>query len=262
MSGFFVQQYFGGLACKVSKIQNNSYVPLGAKFRAMTEDKKYEETKQIMLGEAKMNPNFRELADFIDQTFGVKTINIVCDNINRKKRLQLEIYFELEQERSKFRINNEVFKFDRKKQEIIADKFIKTLKEPKIEKGLFSVFTKFRNRKYKPENIFVGYSAFKSEAKMEANKKIPYTQIVQLQEELDCKDLCSISRFFSAPTFFLYTNNQARFYKNSEIRKIWTDKYFELLEPYNDFGYFERDKFEIYLDSKENFENNYESYYK
>ena len=215
-----------------------------------------------MLGEAKMNPNFRELADFIDQTFGVKTINIVCDNINRKKRLRLEIYFEFEQERSKFRINNEVFKFDRKKQEIIADKFIKTLKEPKIEKGLFSIFTKFRNRKYKPENIFVGYSAFKSEAKMEANKKIPYTQIVQLQEELDCKDLCSISRFFSAPTFFLYTNNQARFYKNSEIIKIWTDKYFELLEPYNDFGYFERDKFEIYLDSKENFENNYESYYK
>ena len=42
--------------------------------------------------------------------------------------------------------------------------------------------------------------------------------------------------------------------------------YFELLKEYDEFEYFKQDSFLIYLDSKENFDNNYEGdwhyYYK
>ena len=89
---------------------------------------------------------------------------------------------------------------------------------------------------------------------------------MQLKTELNCKDLWEISRCFSGTTFFLFTDEQLKQYENSETRKVWADKYFDLLEPYNEFGYFKRDNFNIYLDSKENFDNNYESnwyyYYK
>jgi hypothetical protein len=46
-------------------------------------------------------------------------------------------------------------------------------------------------------------------------------------------------------------------YENSPLKKEWADKYFEILNVYDKFGYFKRDTFEIDLDSKENFDKNY-----
>ena len=54
--------------------------------------------------------------------------------------------------------------------------------------------------------------------------------------------------------------------QQSEERKDWTKAYFKLLEPYDEFSYFKQDQFKIGLDSKENFDQNYQSnwqyYYK
>ena len=73
-------------------------------------------------------------------------------------------------------------------------------------------------------------------------------------------------RFSSRATFFLHTDELLKLYENSSIKKEWADKYFEVLNVYNEFGYFKRDTFEIFLDSKENFDKNYEGrwfyYYK
>jgi hypothetical protein len=153
-------------------------------------------------------------------------------------------------------------------QKIIANKFKQTLKEQKIVKGkgLFDFLTKPQNEKYKTDNVWVYYSAFEPIARIEANESVPQDKIVQIKKELHNEELWEISRAFSGTTFFLYTDEQVKRYENSETRKVWADKYFEILEPYNEFGYFEREKFNVYLDSKENFDNNYESnwyyYYK
>ena len=45
------------------------------------------------------------------------------------------------------------------------------------------------------------------------------------------------------------------------MKKEWADKYFDLLDQYNEFAYFKREHFSVYLDSKENFDKNYESNY-
>lgn len=65
------------------------------------------------------------------------------------------------------------------------------------------------------------------------------------------------SRAFGEPTFFLYTDEQVKHYENSDMRKEWANRYFDLLAPYDEFGYFTREKFNIFLDSKENFDTNY-----
>ena len=234
----------------------------------MPSDKEYKVIKQIMLGKATMNSDFRKLADFIDQTFGVKTINIIYDTIDKEKRPRLNICFEFEREKQSFNESNGHFNFDNKKQRIIADKFKQTLQKQKIvkDKGLFDFITKSETDKYKTDNVWVYYSAFEPIARIEANGIIPQDKVVQLKNELNENELWEISRAFSGTTFFLYTDEQVKCYENSETRKIWADKYFDLLEPYNEFGYFKRDKFNVYLDSKENFDNNYESnwfyYYK
>ena len=234
----------------------------------MPSDKEYKATKQILLGKSTMNPEFRKLADYIDHAFGVKTINIIYDTIDKEKRPRLNICFEFESEKQSFNENNGHFTFDSKKQKVIAKKFKQTLEEQNIlkRKGLFDFFKTSRIKKYKTDKVWVYYSAFEPIAKIEANENVPQDKIIQLKKELNCADLWEISRAFSGITFFLYTEEQVKYYENNETRKIWADKYFDLLEPYNEFGYFQREKLNLYLDSKENFDNNYKSnwyyYYK
>lgn len=231
-------------------------------------DKEYKITKQIMQGKATMNPDFLLLADFIDKAFDVKTINIVYDTINKGTLPRIGVYFEFERERQSFNENNGVVNFDSKKQKLIANKFKQTIIEQGLikKKGLLNFWTNPEKEKYQTKNIWVYYSAFEGIARTEANESIPQDEIIRLKTELNCKDLWEISRCFSGTTFLLYTDEQVKQYENSETRKIWSNKYFDLLEPYNEFGYFKRDKFNIYLDSKENFDNNYKSnwyyYYK
>lgn len=231
----------------------------------MPSDKEYKVTKQIMLGKAEMNPDFRPLADFVDKEFGVRTINIIYDEIDNG-RPRLNICFEYARESKSF-ADESGYSFDKDKEKLIIRKFRETLEQQQIikKRGIFDFFNN-DNAKYKTKSLFVIYSAFEPVARIEANEAVPLSKIKQLKEELGNKDLWEISRGLSGVTFFVYTKEQERHYENSEERKVWADKYFDLLEPYNEFGYFNRDMFNVYLDSKENFDDNYESswfyYYK
>jgi hypothetical protein len=233
----------------------------------MPSDKEYQITKQIMLGRHVIPVELQPLADWIDKKFDVKTINLHYDIIE-DGRPRLGVYFEKQEEANSFHENGEFTNYDSVKQNQISIKYKEILAEQNLlEKNSFFDFLKRNNnKKYKSENIWVYTSAFEPIARIEANESVPQDKVTQLKTELNCKDLWEISRCFSGITFFLYTDVQVKKYENSEIRKIWADKYFDLLEPYNEFGYFKRDKFNVYLDSKENFDNNYESnwynYYK
>src|SRR5690349_5054865 len=98
----------------------------------MPSDKEYRATKQIMLGKATMNPDFIELSKWIDETYDVKTINIIYDTFiaARKKQSRLQICFEFEQESLKFR-DGQLGNFHPDKQTAIAEKFIDILRDNK-----------------------------------------------------------------------------------------------------------------------------------
>lgn len=224
-------------------------------------DKEYKATKKIMLGLATMDPDFIELAEFIDKTFNVKTINIIYDTIENSQHPRLNICFEFDREKENFYEDGDAVyaPFDKDKQKIIAYKF----KELMIGNGLVkkksffnSLFTVNRD-KYKVNNVLVCYSAFEAIAKCEANDSVPGEKVAALKEELNCPELWLIVKMSSATTFFVYTDEQVEQYKNSEIRKQLAAKYLELLMPYDEFNYFKRDEFSIGLDSKKNFDINY-----
>ncbi|TDO19310.1 hypothetical protein [Pedobacter duraquae] len=205
-------------------------------------DNAYLDTKKIMLGKGVMKPEFRQLADFIDQTFSVKTINIIYDIFGEEKRPRLNVCFEYESEKLSFnKGGKQSLNFDAKKQRLIAQHF-----NPDAD-------------------VFVFYSAFEPIAKMEANESVTKVDLNQLKKQIAGPDLWEISRIFSVATFFLYTTAQVKSLDN-ETKNSWTDWYFERLKKYDVFGYFKRDTFTIYLDSKENFDKNYQSnwyyYYK
>ena len=216
-------------------------------------DQDYQETKRIMLGKSTMNPVFRPLADWIDQWYGVKTINIVYDTIDQGQRPRLQICFETEREKAIFTKSN-TFSFDKDTQQAITDKFEQTLQT----QGLTGT--------YSSTNLWIIYSAFEPIAKIDANESIPQDKVIAFKTALHNPDLWEVSRSFSATTFFLYTDEQVKQYENSTLRQEWTDRYFALLKQYDVFNYLKREGFTIYLDSKENFDTHYGSnwwyYYK
>lgn len=228
-------------------------------------DNVYQQTRLIMQGKAALNPDIQPLAEWINETYGVKPINIFYDTIENSDRPRLEICFEFESDKVKFMDNNH-FVADKEKQQTIAVQFSKIVE---AKKALVTVGTgrgAHAETSYQTEGLWVIFSAFDRIAKMEANESIPQASIDALQKELANDDLWCISRIFSAATFFVFTDTQLEKYSNDGTKEIWAKKYFKLLKQYDVFNYFKEDDFFIYLDSKENFDTNYESnwyyYYK
>jgi hypothetical protein len=205
----------------------------------MQSDTRYQSTKQIMLGNEQMNPDFKPLAGFINTEFEVSVVNMFYGYPKAKGDTTLDIWFEFEREMRNFNEAPErrFSLFDEKKQKIIAGKFGHLVDK----------------KRYDTENIWVIYSDFESGAKAEANESVSEKELRKLKKQLDNRDIWNIVTDFASVTFYLYTDKKVKFYENSPIKKEWADKYFDILNKYNEFGYFKRDIFDIYLDSKKNF---------
>ena len=87
----------------------------------MPSDKEYTQNKRIILGTDKMKPEFVPLADWIDKTYDVKTINIIYDTLDNKTP-RIQICFEYEEEKNKF-LTHDISYFDKSKQKAIGQKF-------------------------------------------------------------------------------------------------------------------------------------------
>ena len=194
-----------------------------------------------------MKPDFKPVADWIDKTYGVTTKNIIYDSFDisdKGRQLRLRICFEFKKEELIFK--EKAFGLDKNKQQAIAQQF----------KNLLEI----------QEDVWVVFSAFEPIARIEANEHIPENNIQVLKHSLNCSELWEISRGFEGATFFLYTDDQVQKYEQSGTRQEWSIQYLELLKQYDEFNYFNRNNFSITLDSKENFDKNYQSnwfyYYK
>lgn len=230
-------------------------------------DKEYTQTKRIKLGIEKMKVEFIPLAEWIDKTFDVRTINIIYDTLNDNKP-RIQICFEYEKEKNKF-LTNDISYFDKSKQKQIAKKFKETIEQQRLSKKTNSFLNFFKpeqNGKYLTENIFVIYGAFETVAKQEATYKITKELIDKFINSFNNNDIWTISIGFTIPTFFMFTDEKVKEYDKPEIKKLWAEKYYDFVKPFDEFNYFKREDIQVYLDSKENFDKNYESnwyyYYK
>jgi len=230
-------------------------------------DKEYTQTKRIILGTERMKPEFVPLAEWIDKTFDVRTINIVYDTLDNKTP-RIQICFEYEKEKNKF-LTHDISYFDKSKQKVIGQKFSEIIKQQGLSKNNSSISNIFglnKNGIYLTDNVFVIYGAFEPVAKLEATYKITQKQTEEFIKSFGNKDIWTISIGFSIPTFFMYTDEKVKEYDKPEIKSAWADKYYDFVKPFDEFNYFKRTDIQVYIDSKENFDKNYESnwyyYYK
>ncbi|PWV57047.1 hypothetical protein [Chitinophaga sp. S165] len=208
-------------------------------------DRSYQQTKRIKKGKEKMNIDFEPLAQWINTTYGVQPINILYDTINDGNRPRLLICFEFRSEETKFLERNGSMKAP--KQQAIAQEFTRIVESAGLQ--------------YQTEDLWVIYGAFEPIAKAETINNVPGERIKQLQQDLNDENLWLImaTSFGIRPGFFLFTDEQVKAYTGSETVSRWTDLFYALLKEYDEFGYIDRNEFAIYLDSKENFDTNYES---
>lgn len=214
-----------------------------------------------------MKTEFVPLAEWIDRTYGIRTINIIYDILDNKTP-RIRICFEYESEQNKF-LTHDISYFDQTKQQAIGQKFGEIIKEQGLSKSNNSISNILGLNKsvcYLTENVFVIYGAFEPVAKIEATYKITKEQTEEFIKSFNNNDIWTISIGFTVPTFFMFTDKKVREYDKPEIKENWADKYYELVKPFDEFNYFKRKDIKVLIDSKENFDNNYEGnwfyYYK
>lgn len=202
-------------------------------------DRNFIQTKKILLGHKSLNKGHIELADFVQKRFSVQVINVICTK--KRDSINLALWFKYESEVELF--YRERFVVDLRKKNVILNKF-----------------KRITNNEYNTDSIHLSYHAFETLAKEEANRNITELEILELKEKLQCNDLWEISHCLADDVvFFLYEDKQVRLYKERGFIDIWSEMYLDLLNRYDEFGFFTKETFHIRLDSKENFDNNFNS---
>jgi hypothetical protein len=226
----------------------------------MPSDKEYKEVKLIMQGKASMKSEFKPLAEWIDNTYDVKTIDIIYDTIEPNNWPRVQICFEFLKEKKKFD-GPTLFSFDPEKQKAIGSQFKNTLGDQVRKKngGFWDVFKLSKKKHFVVDDVFVCYGAFEPIARQEANESITKEELNLLKEDIGDKNLWEILNAFEGVTFFLYTDAQVKLYNDNEKKHQWSKMYFKLLKEHDEFQYYKESDFSISFDSKENFDNKYKS---
>ncbi len=175
---------------------------------------------------------------------------MIYDRANDLHAPRLQVIVEHHDDAEKFR---DGYNFDSNKQRSIAAQFLK-------------IINRQPSHGYDVDGLFVVFSAFAPLAREEANGKLSEDEIEALKNQLANPDLWVISRFFGHVTFMFYTDAQVVKHEANGQKEAYARKYLEILKPNDEFGYLSADNFTVSFDSKQNFDDNYNSnwywYYK
>ncbi|CAM1369374.1 hypothetical protein [Tenacibaculum xiamenense] len=212
-------------------------------------DIKYKETKLIKQGKSKIAKKFKSLSNWISDTYNVRVLNIL-ENFNESaNRLQIEIHVETIKEELKLTMSEEYYFNDisTKKRKEIVGKYIQLNSSDNFSSS------------QKIDNIFTYCFAFERIAKHEVTWLIPESKIEKIYKELEILEIWKILSYVEYIVLFVYKDYQIDEIKNSMEFKLIEEKYFELIREYDEFNYWKRDDIKIRVDSKENFDDNYNS---
>ncbi|RQP16517.1 MAG: hypothetical protein EAS52_11575 [Parapedobacter sp.] len=224
----------------------------------------YIETKQIVRGDAGIKPEFVPLVEWIDETYGVKTLNITYyEDDAHTQTPHIHGYVESEEEWNKLYRPDGSF-FDINVLDAIARKFCGTITQQGLAKSnslLTRLFGQRENGRYLTDNrMGVSFGIFANDAKMETRWKIDRSQLDGFIQSLDNSALWTVEFGYTAvPTFFVLTDDQIQEFNQPAILSAWSDRFYEFVTPFDEFNYFGRDCSQIAIDSKENFDNNFSS---
>lgn len=212
-------------------------------------DIEYKKTKFIKQGKTSISENIEYFAKWISEHYDVNVLDIQEKFNENESELRIEIYLETLKDEFKLKMSEHFFAdIDLKIQKEIVEKYIQIRNSSNGLKKL-----------PKMNDFFIACFAFEPLAKEESNLLIPEKRIEKIYKELEITEIWKISRCFENVTLFVYKDVQKEIIKNSNKFKLIEDTYFDLLKEYDEFDYWKRESFKIRIDSKQNFDDNYES---
>jgi hypothetical protein len=206
-------------------------------------DREYKSTKRIKQGKKRLHAPFDELAEWISSTRNVTVLNVIYDRRNSLHAPRLQVILEHRSHAQKF---HRGVNFDRRQQDAVAKKFLE-------------IIGREDTHQFDVDGLFVVFSAFSPIAKQEADSEISEADIKALKKRIANPDLWEISRCLGYVTFFFFTDEQVKKYEAQRKKDEYATMYFELLKPHDEFGYLKRNEFKVTFDSKQNFDDNFES---
>jgi len=215
----------------------------------VSSDIEYKKTKLIKLGKSRINKQFENLVKWISEEYKINVLDIQEKFYENNKGTRIAIHVETLKDEQKFKNNEDSLSgVPDIRQKEVAKKYIELKRNSKVLKRI-----------PKTDDIHVVCFAFEPLAREEINLLIPEEKIKKIYQELNLPEIWMISRFFDIITLFVYTDEQKNKIKNSTEFKFIEDKYFDLIKEYDEFNYWRREDLKFRIDSKENFDDNYES---
>jgi hypothetical protein len=215
-------------------------------------DEDYQETKRIKRDGTPLPAPFRELAAWVASRYAVDVLNVRYEYLERDRRPRLSVIVDSSEDGLAFR-EGRFGPYRRDRQREVRDQFVTMLGEQ-------------GSARYPTDGLFVIFPDFERLARIEANESVGERELEQLAVELADPELWTISRLFDGVTFFFYTDAQARSREARGAKEDFASRYARLVEPHDEFGYLRRRPVTVRFDSKQNFDENYESnwvyYYK
>jgi hypothetical protein len=208
-------------------------------------DLAYKLTKQLKIsGNPLLSPH-RELAEWINVHYDVQVLNLILDTIEPGSQPRLNVILERAADEERFR-QKPFLNFDKDAQLAVHQQFASLTK--KVERQTIDV-----------SRLLVIFSAFERVARIEANQRVTDQEIETLKASLADPELWIIRTSVDGVTFFLYTDAQLKAHRDMGARDLYMREYSRLTEPYDEFGYLRTRGVPVSLDSKENFDTNYQS---
>lgn len=222
-------------------------------------DYSYIETKKVIMGKKKNDSILRGLLEWINTTYSVDAVNICYEILTNHNphRPRIEVVFRTDEPIRQFN-RDDGYNYDESKQNEIRNKFIELVNQRKVSTNkLHNLF--FRDMEYETNDILVVFSAFDPILISEINSKIQDKDLIQLEQKWSKYNIWKVTKLFGTVFFMFYKDTDIEQIKGTEVLEDMKDEYYLLLKKHDDLNILRRDQFEVVLDSKENFDNNYAS---
>lgn len=201
-------------------------------------DQEYQITKKIKIGKSAIDEKFTSFSDWINAKYNVEMLNIVADRIN-VDTTRLQLIFERQKDVDVFLLKNRFTQSSRKVKPII-NQYKHLFKDEGID------------------SILILFYAFEPLAREEAVTSMPL-KVRNAFKEKHKEDVWEVAVFGEHVTFFFFTNEDLKKAKQEKQTVLIKQEYYNLLKPYDQFNYFNFENFNAVFDSKENFDQHYDS---
>lgn len=200
-------------------------------------DEAYKSTKRLLQGSDALAYPFDQLAAWISKTWDVRVLNVVYKYLDNVQAPRLQVILEQN-------ADVEPLCYDKQKQDAVATRFLELLAD-------------WSGCPFRVDGLFVVFSAFAPIALAEADGRLTDEDIDNFLGQLGNPELWTIQRFFGNAIFFFYTEEQVARSTAKGLQEDYARRYFDLLEPYDEFDCLKECDYRITFDSKQNLDKKY-----